>query len=378
MKIRLIILLSLHCVLHEVAAQSSIKGEIRRISANEHDSSVWLASDAGIVYRTKNFSSDLKPILTLPEPKASYFGDKTISLEFISFFNRDTLFISGYLGDDLIGKERNETNKIFRSVDGGMHWETVPFCTKGIWVYDILLKKNGTAVLGGSDGKLYDSRDFGASWKKLSSPFNDKTRMACLDERNGIGLVGALGNNLKLSRDGLKSFSSIETPSDQKAYIFSKEARQQHAIRDECSHIQFINDSVVLMGQENFVFSSNIHKIDWKRFSPELTRFSFDPTKGIVVGLTADNKVVSFNSALQFDKEVVQLNADEHLIDMEALNGNIYLLSSKYFPQEKGEDVVGTFGSMQMVRVGYRKVSHYIVYRINKEGIKRLEISVGK
>lgn len=143
MKKTLFILFQLWII--EYKAQE-IKGEIKELSINTSDSSIWLASNSGTIYWTKNLKDDFKIVLQLPEPKPDLFGERKILLDRISFFSKDTLFVSGYLGEDLLGKVRNKSNSIFVSYNGGKNWEIRNFNKHhSVWVYNCFLEKNGNA-----------------------------------------------------------------------------------------------------------------------------------------------------------------------------------------------------------------------------------------
>lgn len=354
----------------------TVTGRIREIAINEADSSVWLASNAGLVYWIKDFNNDIKVKLRLPEPVPDYFGEKKINIEHITFFNKDTLFISGYLGNDLIGKQMGKPNMIFLSNNGGHDWVMKSFDNAGMWVYDCFSEKNGNAWIGGSNGKIYYSGNFANNWKKISSPFNNKSRLGCIDKGMKVGVIGSTANGIKLSFDNFKTFKKIDTPFDTKAYFYSKEEMKRNYIFNEINSIKVIGDTTIIANQENFVFYSNINQTLWKKFDPEISKFSSDNSSGKIIGLTNNNQVISFNTNLKFEKNVIKLNENETILDIKAINANIYILATKYFPKKKGEDVVGTFGNTKVVEVGYRKASHYIVYRINNDGVKKMELEI--
>lgn len=367
------IIILIGCFLSGLVAQTA-SGEIKELSISP-DSSVWLVSNAGIIYWTNNLKDDFKTILKLPEPKPDYFGAKHIEIERVLFFNKDSLFICGYVGNNLTGGDQGEPNMIYRSADKGKTWATKEFASDGVWIYNSLIDSQGKVWMGGSDGNIYFTQDYGNNWKKLSSPFNGSTRLACLGKGSRNGLVGSLmGNELKLSTDEFNKFRSLKTPLDQKAYSSSK-AKDQPDPSDRFYRLGVIGDSIFIVNQQHHIFYSDVEKIKWQKVTPFLTEFCFDETSNKLIGLTEDNKIVSFQTNMKFEKEILTLSKDETVIDIKSQFGVIYILAAKYSAPKKGENVIGTVGGMQITRVGYKKVSDYVLYKIVDNVTLRLNIT---
>lgn len=364
----------LGCFLTGLKAQT-VTGEIKELSVSP-DGSVWLASNAGIIYWTNNFKDDFKTILKLPDPKPDYFGAKHIEIERVLFFNKDTLFVCGYVGNDLTGGDKGNPNMIYRSIDNGKNWATKEFAHEGVWIYDAVIDPAGKVWMGGSNGDIYFTQDYGNSWKKLSSPFDGRTRLACLAKGSKNCLIGSLmGNELKLSSDEFNKFQSLKTPLDQKAYS-SPKTKDQPDPEDRFYRISVIGDSLLVINQQHHIFYSAIENIKWQKFDPLLIEFSHDETTNKLIGLTVDNKVVSFNSDMTFEKELLTLSKDEVVVDIKSQAGLLYILAAKYSPPKKGEDVMGTIGIIQVTRVGYKKVSDYVLYKITDTETLKVNITV--
>lgn len=337
------------------ATDNAISGEIRELSISP-DGSILLPSDAGILYKLDNISAPLTELLKLPEPKPDYFGEKHINIDRVSFFNRDTFFISGYLGEDLIGEETGTTNKIFLTKDGGKNWEMVTFAKGGIWIYDVVTHSNGEAWMGGSSGDIYYSKDFGSSWEKQASPFDNANRSAAIFINGQNGMVGALENKLMFSIDGFKSFKSLKTPLDQKKY------KESGDIPDNRFNQVAIFNNNYIVTQSDYVFYSPTEKISWTAFDPELEKFAINGSK--LIGVSEDKVVYQFSEKFEIETNLASLPSNENVIDLKVVNNVIYVLTAKYKPHSDDDEVVGTIAGLVITKVGARKVESYQVYTI--------------
>ena len=248
-----------------------VKGEVKELSVSP-DESAWICDNAGYIYKTTNFT-DIETKYTFPTPKPDYFGEQTINIDRITFFDKDNFFVSGYIGDDLLGKEMGSPNKVFVTKDGGTSWEAAKFNSKGIWVYDCFTTKDGKAWIGGSDGNLSYSDDFAKTWKKWSSPYSSSDRISKFDFSSTIGIAAALENKLKVSNDNFLTSKKIETPLDQNKYTDPNKAKPEYTVRNIFSKVAILNNYFVV-NQIGHVFYSKTDVIDWMPFSEEIKQFT--------------------------------------------------------------------------------------------------------
>jgi len=364
-----------------IAAQNdaaiTVRGEIKEISVNP-DNAVWLVSNSGEVYSTTNLGDDFKTVLKLPEPKPDFFGEKSINQERVTFFSSDTLFISGYLGNDLKGEERGNTNKVFCSYDGGQVWNIQKFDNSGSWIYDCYSNDKGEAWMGGSSGDIYYTGDYAKSWTKVTSPFGSKERTAAIAVSDKYVFVGALRNELMRREREAKKFKKIPSPLDQKAYAIPKNEAESSNVRHRFYKLDILWDSIVVVNQHHNIFYSNVNKIKWTKLEPELVSYSIDKSSNTLYGVTKENALISFDSNFTNPKELFNIPADEVVVDIKANNGALFTLVKKLAPAKKGDDVIGTVGKMQITRVGYRKASAYILYKTSSTGTIQLEMHLRK
>ena len=337
-----------------------VKGEVKELNVSP-DESVWLCDNAGYIYKTTNFA-DIETKYTFPTPKPDYFGEQTINIDRITFFNKDNFFVSGYIGDDLIGKDQGTPNKVFVTKDGGTNWEAAKFTSKGIWVYDCFTTNDGKAWIGGSDGNMFYSDDFAKTWKKCSSPYNSSDRLSKLYLSNTIGIAAALENKLKISTDNFLTFKKIETPLDQNKYTDPNKAKPEYTVRNIFSKVAILNNYFIV-NQINHVFYSKTDVIDWMPFSKDIKQFEIDQQGQKIIALTPDNKFISFSSTFQYESELMTIPEEETVKDFKVVNGKLFVLTETYAKAKDGDDVVGTVGNMTVTRVGYKKVAAYKIYK---------------
>ena len=351
-----------------------VQGELKELSISP-DGSVWLADNAGLVYRLAAGQNDVEVKLKLPEPKPDYFGAKHINIERLSFFNEKNFFISGYTGKDLLGKEMDDPNMIYLTNDGGATWSTVEFCKKGIWVYDCIVKDNGEAWIGGSDGNVYYSGDFAQHWKKLSSPYNNSSRLMRIALGQPVSLAASLGNKLKLSTDNFKTFTDVETPLEQGKYEDPNKQKPEFRSDNRFTGAAVLND-LFIVTQEGNTFYTQKDKIDWTRFKPGAGLFAVDEKEQKVVGVSDQNRINIYGKDMAFERELGIIPAAEHIRDIKVMNGTVFVLTEDYLEAKPGDDVVGRVGNMEVKRVGYKKVRAYKVYTFSGTGKSSVELQV--
>lgn len=351
-----------------------MKGEIRELSLSP-DGSVWLADNAGLVYRLPDQQSNVEVKLKFPEPKPDYFGAKHINIERLSFFNSTTFFISGYTGNDLAGKEMGEPNMIYLTSDGGISWNMVQFSKKGVWIYDCVTAENGQAWMGGSDGNIYYSADFGQHWEKLSSPFTSSSRLAHLSLGQSVGLAASLGNKLRISTDNFKTFKEVETPLEQGKYEDPNRQKPEARSDNRFGEVGVLND-LLIVRQEGHTFYSAKDRIEWVPLNPGIGLFAVDAKQQEVVGIEEGNKIRLFSKEMAFEKELGSVPPGEYIRDMKVLNGNVFLLTEDYQQPKPGDDVVGRVGNMEVTKAGYKKVRAYKVYKISGTEKGSVELQV--
>lgn len=259
---------------HDTRAVLNIDGGIKELSVSTNNQ-LWLTSARGQMYHspgTMNNWSYEKEVA----PDARSFIKPT--LERITFFNADTAIMTGYIQSNA---ETRESSGYYLTCNGGKSWELKDF-GKDEWIYDVFVDPTGKAWMGGSDGNILYSKDFGQSWKTRRSPFNSSTRMNSIYMVNAnVGIAGALENKLYSTKNNWSSSKKIDTPFDQGMYQKSGTGYTDHRIHKVRS---WKNHWVVK--QLNHIYYTSKDKIEWKAFDQELHDFDVDPETGELFALT--------------------------------------------------------------------------------------------
>lgn len=169
---------------------------------------LWICSRDGRAYVSHDWNQSWSEV-EIPAQKPGQFDLGGDELEHLRFFDAQRAILAGY-----IGKEA-EKSSILRTVDAGRTWTYVRLPT-AMWVYDAQVAPDGHAWLVGSTGSLIASNDFGATWRIAGNPFDGMYRSRSVffstPER---GVVGALINGLKTTKDGGRSWAKLPTPADE-------------------------------------------------------------------------------------------------------------------------------------------------------------------
>lgn len=225
--------------------------------------------------------------------------------------------------------------------------------------------------IGGSNGKMYFSNDYADTWTKYSSPFSRHKRLESFDKYKNMTIVGAHTNGLKISKNGFKKFKTIKTPYDAKAYT-----TKDRYWKGRFYTTNLINDSILIVNQSQHVFYLNYktRKVNWSKLSPNLINFCFDNETKNVIGITKERKIVLFGNDLSYKKEIFSIEDEEYLLDIKSSNGIVYILTKKYRPTKKDEDIIGTYKNMTLTRANHEIISSYFIYKIDSKENLRLEL----
>lgn len=104
-----------------------------------------------------------------------------------------------------------ETGHLYRSDDGGSHWQELALPYAGSF-FDVLPLSGDALLVSGMRGNLYRSEDAGASWRRLPTGTVAMLDGAAVLPGGALAVVGLSGVVL-VSRDGGRSFS-LEQQSD--------------------------------------------------------------------------------------------------------------------------------------------------------------------
>jgi len=103
-----------------------------------------------------------------------------------------------------------ESGAMFRSVDGGSSWDTLPALYDGSWFGLVYNARPSALLVFGLRGHLFRSTDFGDTWQAVDSG-NQMTLAGGSGHEGKIVLAGAVGTVLR-SDDGGEHFRTITLP----------------------------------------------------------------------------------------------------------------------------------------------------------------------
>lgn len=298
-------------------AELDVVGRINEISVSP-DGKIWLTTAVGKTYYCNHidsvwhygtplyFSSDL-------------FFDYGPDLDRITFFNKDTAILTGYISFD---KERIIKDGYYLTKDGGQTWELRNYGGDS-WIYSIHNDQKGNAWMGGKNKELYFSNDFGMTWKtkKLPYKYSDRTYGIFMsDPLNGI--ASSDNNEILITDNNWKSAKKIITPLDQKK---CKEDVPLGHVDSRISKI-VIWKNYIVVNQSSQIFYTEKNLIDWKVFPVKIVDFELDVESQLLYVVSDSLNVFSFS-----DPEHFQLIKDEKLLDyplnMKVSNGSLYIIT---------------------------------------------------
>lgn len=309
-------------------AELNIEGRVSEISVSP-DEKIWLVTMMGHTYYTDNIDSNW------------HYGRANMSmLERISFFNKDTAIMTGFILVDIYENKNNgyswtkrmtddisteiierKHNGYYLTKNGGKNWELLSFGGEGERIYDVFIGEQGNAWMGGTDENIYFSKDFGQHWEKLNSPYNSLLRMNSFFMLNSMtGISGASGNNIYATSDNWKSSKKIPTPYDQKKYVNSNKYSN-----DRIDKILIWNN-VIVANQGGRVYYTETDSIDWKAFPIKIYDFVLDKDSKKIFAISDSLKIIAFTSPVEFH-QLADYRLPSYPVHIQAVNGSLYVLS---------------------------------------------------
>lgn len=277
---------------------------------------LWLTTRAGHTYHAHDLTADWAegPLLL---DKGELLSVRH-SIDRISFFTDEIGFASGYLSTEEFGS----TDKIFRTEDSGETWHAVDFGDDE-WIYDVFARENGEAWMGGSSGSFLYTNDFARTWDKRSTPFKSMRTNVIYMEDSSVGVVGALGNGIKITRNNGRSWKKLPTPLDQRRYTSADDGHRDHRITRIGVFKGFL-----LVRQHGHVFHTSMEKVDWQDLaSMDLIDFQVDPRTNRLIGITQERQVVELDERLE-PQLLAPLKIEAYPVDIRLVDGKVYVLDA--------------------------------------------------
>ncbi|MES2513265.1 MAG: hypothetical protein V4580_03945 [Bacteroidota bacterium] len=313
------LLMSLHSYsqIPDTRAELEIKGRISEISVAP-DESIWLVSALGKTYYTESINSNWHYGVPLFEDTSEY-NYSAPHLNRVSFFNKDTAIISGYISSK---PKDYRKDGYYLTHDGGKSWQLLNYGGDA-WIYAAAVNKTGQAWLGGMHKRLYYSENFGSNWRTIDLPYTSSDRVYSIFMTNSMqGIIGSDANEIIQTNDNWKTAHTVATPFDQK----NKKKDKNIYSDDRISQILIWNNYIVA-NQAGHIYFTDKENIDWKEFPVDIIEFELDIELKKLYAVTADFKIISFTTPDKF--EVVNDGLlKKHPMDMQVSNGSLYLIDS--------------------------------------------------
>ena len=308
-------------------AELDYNGRINEISISP-DERIFIVTNRGKIYCAENIYSSFKTInhLFYSIDSIDDYNSEYPNLDRISFFNNDTAVITGYIQSSKKGYSNQ--NGYYFTTNSAIDVKNLCFDKRGDeYIYDVFSMSNGNAWMGGSEGNVYYTSNFGKSWKKLNSPFVVPVSLQSIYMINiNEGIAGGSYNRIYSTKDNWKHYSKIETPLDQKLYK---------------NHIRFLDNKIYkiiawnnyyIVNQDGKTFYTEIDNIKWKRFTLnniDIKHFEVDRTSNNLFVVNKENEVIQFENFETY--KIISLQKILGRIDdMKVVNNTVYLVSSNY------------------------------------------------
>ncbi|NQW30182.1 MAG: hypothetical protein HQ472_06695 [Ignavibacteria bacterium] len=314
-----------------------VQGKVAELTVSP-DENIWLVTSYGNTYVTVDAKTELTdwhidtPLKNLSES----IDVKSADLSRITFFNENVAIMTGYI---VYVKGESPIHGILRTEDGGHTWQFVEYDFNGT-VYSAYAKSTGEAWLTTSAvNQLYYTKDYGNTWTakrtilKSSSDFEVSSRVFAICMRDSQhGIAGSEIGKAFVTDDNWETATLFLTPRDMslipRTQLSSELRRMPRKITivstNGVQRMAYWKNYVVIV-QDKHAFYAEKNTTQWKAFPSDLIEFGVDARTGTLFGVTKENKIVSHSTPSDF-KIIAQLPADEILVDVQAVNGSLYVL----------------------------------------------------
>lgn len=306
--------------LKDTRAELNIYGIVNEISVSPDEKRIWLVTGLGRTYYTESIDSNWHYGKPLFKAKSSFDFSST-TFERISFFNKDTALLTGYMSSS---KKPNAQSGYYLTQNAGKKWRLLDYGGDS-WIYAIHTDKNGNAWMGGLSKELYYSNNFGQSWKTIKLPYESSDRTYDIDMSDSkSGVASSDNNEIIATEDNWGTIIRLTTPLDQEKYQPSEGSFAD----DRISKILKWNNYIVV-NQSGNLFYSLASSIDWKPFPVPIVDFEIDIDSKKLFAVTNNLKVISFDTPTQFHALTDQ-QLSGFPIDLKVANHSLYVLCRGY------------------------------------------------
>jgi len=273
-----------------VKVELSLRGNIQGVSVSPNEC-IWLTTALGKTYYADSINGEWH--VDSPEPKANDDLELVTShLDRISFFNKDTAIMTGYI----YSKEKStRTSGVYFTRNAGKSWTLLDYGGSS-WIYTAWVNTKGEAWLGGLQKELYYSNDFGQTWRTIKLPYKEsgRTYSVCMSDSNE-GIAVSDENEIIVTRDNWKTVENISTPFSDKRFAVIDDDYNNRIDKARIWGNYFV------LNKNGHVFYTEKSKINWESFPTKIIDFEIEPNPSNLFGITKSLKVVLFSNPTKFD-----------------------------------------------------------------------------
>ncbi|HLP27604.1 MAG TPA: hypothetical protein VK147_03115 [Candidatus Didemnitutus sp.] len=316
-----IVILFLACTMYgqtrDRRALLDINGRVEEISVSPNEE-IWLVSATGHAYYTKSIDSNWITDRSLSKKNDEEYRHQ--SYERISFFDKDTAILSGYISAVDTGYNPRK-NGYYRTTDAGKTWNLMDYGGNS-WIYTICTSDQGHAWMGGLSKQVFYTKDYGRSWTTKQLPYSSSDRTYGISMRSsGIGVASSDNNEIVATTDNWSSVTHLPTPLDQNLIQANREIQSTD---NRISKIALWNEFIIVK-QAGRVFITPRHHISWARFHHDIYDFAIDANTQKLFAVKADLTVLAFTSPIAFH-DIRSEALSCHPVDLKAINNSLFVL----------------------------------------------------
>lgn len=308
-----------------------INGRVEEISVSPNEE-IWLVSATGHAYYTKSIDSNWITDRSLSKKNNEEYCHQ--SYERISFFDKDTAILTGYISAVDTGYNPRKDG-YYRTTDAGKTWNLMDYGGNS-WIYTICTSDQGHAWMGGLSKQVFYTNDYGRSWTTKQLPYSSSDRTYGISMRSsGIGVASSDNNEIVATADNWSSVTHLPTPLDQNLIQVNEGVQ---SIDNRISKIALWNDFIIVK-QAGRVFITSRHHISWAPFHHNIYDFAIDANTQKLFAVKSDLTVLAFTtpSAFNYLKSVAlsclpeDVKAVNNCLFALCLNNEVYKVSESSF-----------------------------------------------
>ncbi len=302
------------------------------------DEKLWLVSKTGEIFYCNHVDSTWHCHPNFKDTTDGFSIDNPL-FERVSFFNKDTAIITGYISAT---QGSSDKNGYFLTTDGGITWQRRNYGGNS-WIYTAYNDKKGNAWLGGLNKEIYRTSSYGLAWRTIKLPLDKSDRIYRIDMADAAhGIAATDRDELIVTEDDWAHIKYIETPHQQKRYTDTSNEGMQD------TKIESIIDwgSYYMVRQHGHTFFTLKSAIQWQAFPVKLTCLTRDSFSKKLYAVNDSFFVVAFSDPSHVEK-LTGAALESSPLSLQVVNGNVFIMDAanriyRYSPQGRKVNLLYT------------------------------------